>query len=594
MPLSSAGPSALKPGSPSGAASAFSPLHLRRVRLVAGLILLVYLFTHFGNHALGLISLQTMDAGRHWFMALWRSSIGTGLLYGAITVHAVLALWLLYHRQSLRMPLWEFWQYLFGLALPPLLAGHVIFSRISWWYYDTQGAYASTLLNYTVVNPAAGVRQSVLLVLAWMHGCIGVHYWLRFRPWYRAARIWLMVAALLLPLLSLGGIIAGGRELQVQARTPGWLEAQRAANVRTQAGRTAFLGRVSSRFVDLYLGALIAVFVARGIRSAVQRRRAVRVSYPGGRSVMVPVGSTVLDASHQAGFPHASVCGGRGRCSTCRVLVVDGFQTLPPASSAELQVLASVRAAPDVRLACQARPTTDISVMPLLPPSVAAHDAYQLDSRQGHEQRIAVLFADLRGFTRMAEKRLPYDTVFILNRYFEAVGKAITDAGGMPNQFTGDGVMALFGIKEGPEIGCRQALAAVRSIVQEMSRLSSDLANDLVEPLRVGIGVHVGPAVIGEMGWKQTSYLTAVGDTVHVAARLEQATKDYDAELVVSEEVARCAGTDLSAFPAYEVAVRNRGGAVTIRVISKVANLTATVLPPVAVAAVTAQTPAAP
>jgi adenylate cyclase len=271
------------------------------------------------------------------------------------------------------------------------------------------------------------------------------------------------------------------------------------------------------------------------------------------------------------------------------VLVVNGFETLPPASAAESQVLGSVRAAPDVRLACQTRPTSDVTVMPLLPPSIAASEAYSTDTRQGHEQRVAVLFADLRGFTRMAEKKLPYDTVFILNRYFEAVGKAITSAGGMTNQFTGDGVMALFGIKDGPEIGCRQALAAVRTIVQEVARLSSDLSHDLAEPMRVGIGIHVGPAVIGQMGWKETSYLTAVGDTVHVAARLEQITKEYEAELVVSEEVARCAGSDLSAFPSHQLTVRNRAGAVPIRVIRKVASLSAGA--GAAVPELTAQTP---
>ena len=238
-------------------------------------------------------------------------------------------------------------------------------------------------------------------------------------------------------------------------------------------------------------------------------------------------------------------------------------------------MLASVRAAPDVRLACQTRPVMAVTVMPLLPPSISADESFGVDARQGHEQRVAVLFADLRGFTRMAEKKLPYDTVFILNRYFEAVGKAITSAGGITNQFTGDGVMALFGIKDGPEVGCRQALAAVRFIVQEVSRLSSDLAHDLPEPLRVGIGIHVGSAVIGRMGWKETSYLTAVGDTVHVAARLEQATKDYGAELVVSEEVALCAGTDLSAFPCHLLEVRNRAAAVSIRVIPRVADLSA-------------------
>ena len=184
-----------------------------------------------------------------------------------------------------------------------------------------------------------------------------------------------------------------------------------------------------------------------------------------------------------------------------------------------------------------------------------------------------MLFADLRGFTRMAENKLPYDVVFFLNRYFETVGNAITAAGGVVNQFTGDGVMALFGIEGGAAGGARQAVVAAQSMVAAMAALSAELAGDLSTPLRIGIGLHAGPAVVGQMGWGQSFYLTAVGDTVHVAARLEQATKDYGAELVLSEDVARLAGLDLSAFPGHELAVRNRAGRVRIRVVTRVADL---------------------
>src|SRR5207245_2077457 len=172
------------------------------------------------------------------------------------------------------------------------------------------------------------------------------------------------------------------------------------------------------------------------------------------------------------------------------------------------------------------------------------------------EQEIVVVFADLRGFTRMAEKRLPYDVVYLLNRYFEAVGSAIERAGGIANQFTGDGVMALFGVESGPEAGCRQALAAARGMIAGVDSLSRELGGDLPQPLRLGIGIHVGHAVVGRMGYGDSTYFTAVGDTVHVAARLEQATKDYACELVISDDVVTRAGLDAAAFPRHEVARR--------------------------------------
>jgi adenylate cyclase len=555
-----------------------SAIHVRRLRLGAAFVLLTYLVLHFSNHALGLHSLAAMEAGRGWFLLLWRSPLGTLALYGAITVHGVLALWLLYQRRTLRMPAWEAAQYTLGLVLPALLASHVVGTRISWWQTGADDRYARVLLLFWVVAPERGAWQAIALAAAWTHACIGLHYWLRFRPGYPRLAPWLLAVALLLPAAALAGFVAGGREVMALDRAPAWRQELMAATRPPAPAQSAALGRIRTGFLDAYAAALAAVLAARGGRALWQRRRSVRIAYPAGRVVAVPVGFSILEASRAAGIAHASVCGGRGRCSTCRVRVTRGLSDLPPPSEAEQRVLARVSAAPDVRLACQSRPLREVAVTPLLAPSIAAGDARSPDARQGRERELAVLFADLRGFTRMAEHKLPYDVVFVLNRYFETVGTAITRAGGVTNQFTGDGVMALFGIDDGPAAGCRQALAAARAMVDGMASLSAELTGDLPAPLRIGIGVHVGPAVVGRMGWGESFYLTAVGDTVHVAARLEQATKDYDAELVVSEDVARHAGADLAAFPRHDLAVRNRAGRIGVRVVTRVAALPA-VLP---------------
>jgi adenylate cyclase len=295
----------------------------------------------------------------------------------------------------------------------------------------------------------------------------------------------------------------------------------------------------------------------------------VRVSYPGGRVVAAPRSFSVLEASRSAGIPHVSVCGGRGRCSTCRIRVGHGRDHLPPPSPAEARVLHRIGAPPDVRLACQLRPTHDLAVTPVLAPGgPAAPGAARQPLRAGREQEIAVLFADLRGFTRLAEHKLPFDVVFFLNRYFEAVGSAIQRAGGVANQFTGDGVMALFGADEGPEAGSRHALVAAGEMVASLEELSRQLAADLSVPLRLGIGIHAGPAVVGEMGYADSIYLTAVGDTVHVAARLEQLTKEYACDLVISEDLARRAGFDASAYPRHELTLRNRSAPLALHVIA--------------------------
>jgi adenylate cyclase len=209
-----------------------------------------------------------------------------------------------------------------------------------------------------------------------------------------------------------------------------------------------------------------------------------------------------------------------------------------------------------------------------VPANAHASDGYAQPSYlAGQERTIAVLFADLRTFTGIAEQKLPYDLVFLLNSYFETVGESIASAGGMVDKFIGDGVMALFGIEAGPAEGCRQALAAAQRMVDQVQMLSQALAEELAEPLRIGVGIHCGPAVVGRMGYGATVHLTAIGDTVNVASRLQDLTKEFSCHLVISEEVAQQAGLNLSALPRHEITVRNRREALAIFVVDDVAAL---------------------
>lgn len=164
--------------------------------------------------------------------------------------------------------------------------------------------------------------------------------------------------------------------------------------------------------------------------------------------------------------------------------------------------------------------------------------------------------------------------VFLLNRYFDVVGSAIEQAGGIANQFTGDGVMALFGVQAGPAAGCRQALAAAVAIGRGLSELNLTLVEEMEEPLRIGLGIYTGPAVVGRMGRGVCLYLTAVGDTVHVASRLQELTKVYGCQLIISDQVAEQAGIEMSAFPRHALTVRNRRDPLVIRIIDDVQALT--------------------
>jgi adenylate cyclase len=178
------------------------------------------------------------------------------------------------------------------------------------------------------------------------------------------------------------------------------------------------------------------------------------------------------------------------------VRISAGAQHLPPASDAERKVLDRVGAAPNVRLACQTRPTGAVAIVPLLPATASPRDAQARPGYlQGHEEEIAILFADLRAFTRMAEHKLPYDVVFVLNRYFRAMGLAVENTGGRLDKFIGDGVMALFGI------GANRRAAAGgggRRWRKNLQEINQTLHHDLNEPLSAS--ASAGPAIVGETG----------------------------------------------------------------------------------------------
>jgi adenylate cyclase len=314
--------------------------------------------------------------------------------------------------------------------------------------------------------------------------------------------------------------------------------------------------------------------IARRIRR--RRHGVVRVGYPDGRFVEVTPGTSVLEASRIAGIPHASVCGGRGRCSTCRVRVRAEIHSIDPPSGSELRVLQRIGARPNIRLACMLRPRGAVEVTPLLPPLALAADASRrVDFVQGSEREIAILFADIRGFTALSEGRLPYDVVFVLNRYFAAMGRAVEAAGGRVDKFLGDGVMALFGIESGPQAGCREALAAARLMSQRLGELNLSLQAELDQPLRIGIGIHCGPVIVGEMGYGNAVAITAIGDAVNTASRLEDLTKAYECEFVVSEETVERAGFDLADFPRHEIEIRGKREMLAVRTLDRAADLPA-------------------
>jgi adenylate cyclase len=549
---------------------------IRRLRLASGLVMLAYVTTHFVNHSLGLISVQAMDRALEHIYEYWASQLGSVLLYGAFATHYSLALWALWLRRSLKMPFAEATQLVLGFSIPFFLTDHVLQTRVADTFYGAGvGYYSAVLQTYFVTNPLRGALQFAVLLIAWVHAMIGLWFWLRLKRWYPRWQPILYAFALLLPTLAILGALEGGRQIMAMVEDPAWVAQFTQDHPRPAPADAAFLDQLVVWVRYGFLAALLAVLAARVVRWYWQRRHGVvRLTYPSGRVVPIVRGVSVLEASRMAGIPHASVCGGRGRCSTCRIRVGGAPEAMLVPAPEELKVLRRVGAAPDVRLACQLRPHGDLRVTPLLPATAQARDGF---SRPGYlhgaEREIAILFGDLRSFTQLSEKKLPYDLVFLLNRYFAETGHAVEAAGGHIDKFIGDGVMALFGLDSGVEAGCRQALAAARDMSARMESLNRALVHDISEPLRIGIGIHAGPAIVGEMGYGSAVSVTAVGDSVNTASRIEGLTKTYGCELVISEAVALRAGIDLGDAPRHEIEIRGRVERLVVRTFARARDL---------------------
>jgi adenylate cyclase len=546
----------------------------QRVRLISGLVLFAFVLTHFLNHAAGLISLDAMVTFDHWRIAITRSFLGTIVLAAALLAHVGLALAKLVSLRSWRLPGWQATQALLGLVIPLLLLPHLIGTRIASDLLGINTTYPYELMR---IWPAAILDQTILLLIVWIHACIGLHFWLRLSPSYDGWRPFLLSVAAIIPVAALAGVIMQARALSGELEAPGESDPVRAEMKGPPPEATASI--VSWRHgAELGFYGPVAGLLLLLAGTVWWRRRSggVTVAYMAGPTVRSPSGATLLEISRNFGVPHVSVCGGRARCSTCRVRVLDHSLPLPTPGEAETRTLRAVGAAPDVRLACQWRPAGKVMVLRLVQPlaGASAGTARGADD-QGVDSEAAVLFADIRGFTALSERKLAYDIVHILNRFFAAANTAIQENGGRIDKFIGDGLMALFVDPRGIEFACRAAVAAACRIERELAVVNADLAAELREPLRIAMGLHAGRLVIGRIGAGQAASKTVIGPVVNVASRLEAVAKAYNAELALSRAAADWAALETSGLRLEQESVRGVDRPIEIVLIDRVSEFEA-------------------
>jgi len=522
--------------------------------------MLAFVVCHLAGHSLLLVSQSYADGALAALMRPWRSDAGTALLATAFLVHYGNALWSVYERRSLHLMPWEWAQLGLGMCIPLLLLLHVASTRVAEISHGVDTSYAYVLALLWVFAPPLALLQAAAVVTLWSHACIGLHFWLRTKRWYPKWRTGLGIVALLLPTLALAGFLSAGSQLRQRAAIEEDFLKKTFEDANVTEAALGSVERTALALIVLHLVLIALVFAARGLRRwAQERRMPPQLSHACGRKFPVLPGASILETLRENGIPHASVCGGRARCTTCRVRVGAGADRLPAPSGLETRALERIGAEPGIRLACQVRPTADLSVTPLLAADASAADGYISGGLEGSERQVTVMFVDLRGSTTLGEAKLPYDVLFLLNRFFYEMNQAIAATRGHYSQFTGDGLMALYGLHdEDARAGALDALRGAGEMLMRVEQLNEQLKNELAQPLRIGIGIHHSEAIVGMMGPPGSMITTAIGDTVNTTARLEGLTKDYDCPLIVSRRAAEVAGLDLTGQTLHEAPVKGR------------------------------------
>jgi adenylate cyclase len=513
-------------------------ISIRNLRLASGLVLFAYILAHMINHALGLVSLDVAEAGLEIAVHVWYSWPGTVLLYGAAATHFLLALWSVYIRRTFRLPPLELLRIALGFTLPVILIGHAVATRLAWELFALSSDYTRIVTNLWLADSQG--MQLGLLAPGWLHGCLGLHFIFSRRPWYRQGRYVLFAVALLVPVFSALGFIAMGRELSTGAAA---VAAEIDQLSPTRAAQQVAMAQWRNTLLIGYFAIIGATFAARAVRNALEhgRRRLISISYPG-RTVRVPRGWTVLEASRSFHIPHASMCGGRARCSTCRVRVTAGEDDCPAAEPEERATLDRIGAPSDMRLACQLRPEADISVIPLMQ---TERPIYRVPPPQrSPEREVVVVFCDFLNRAELASDHMPQDLLYLLMRYLDAIGNAVRLAGGTLSSVRPDSVCALFGLECGLAQAARQALRAAAAIERAIIDLNGRLGRQGDSTVKMAVSIHAGPAAVGEIGTSDPPVVMAVGEAMDVANELRKAAAAQGKPFAISKPVYTAAGLD--------------------------------------------------
>tara|TARA_B100000686_G_C16713815_1_gene930767 strand:- start:84 stop:1424 length:1341 start_codon:yes stop_codon:yes gene_type:complete len=258
---------------------------------------------------------------------------------------------------------------------------------------------------------------------------------------------------------------------------------------------------------------------------------------PDNKIFEVESGESILQTAVRNEIPHVNACGGEGKCTTCRLLILEGIENCSPETEKEIALKEKAHTTDEFRLACQTTITGDVTVRRLVlnKEDIESVSERGVSGRLGETKKIAILFSDIRGFTPFSEKLTPYDVVFILNRYFNRMVKVVESNHGIVDNYIGDGMVAIFGLNNELD-PVKHAVRSALDMCAEMDDMRPYLKTMYGKDFDIGVGIHWGEAVVGDIGAGKSKRFTAIGDAMNFASRVESANKQFQSRVLISEE----------------------------------------------------------
>ncbi|MEM9106108.1 MAG: 2Fe-2S iron-sulfur cluster-binding protein [Pseudomonadota bacterium] len=369
----------------------------RNLRMLSGAVLYAFVTCHLLNMAFGLISVNAVEGARTFLTGPWSGLPMGPVLLLAMLVHLGLGLEAIYRRNTLRMSGYDSVQLVSGLLIVPLLVSHVVGIWAAKFLIGFDPTYRIILTYFWLDAPQEGLRQVLVVVVAWLHGSIGMFSWMRLKSSWDRLALFIYPLVVLVPVLALVGFVGAGNEViadraaAMEAPAPvedDLSEAERLEREEIAAQQAeelndqlALASRIVWTVLTVYAVLVIITFAARALRLHAARKKRLSIRYLHGPQIETNAGESILEISRLQDVPHANLCRGRGRCGTCRIRILGADPPLAEPGPIEAETLARLGLGPDIRLACQVIPTAgSIEIERLIAPDVTAADLHHQPS----------------------------------------------------------------------------------------------------------------------------------------------------------------------------------------------------------------------